>query len=314
VDSSRRVACFGGSVMWGIGVRDDATIPSHVARRLAAEGLSAVVENDAQIGWVSTQSTLALALALRSGRVPAVVVFCDGANDMLACFQRPTAGVSVSEGNREAEFRMLQEVRRLRREAFASVTERTALGRLAGSIRNRLAPRPSPWPAEWVRSFGPDITDHTVDSLAREVVRAYAGNVRLVQGLGRAYGFRTLFYWQPTLFTKRAMTANESRSLYQLELLGRFCRSVHRAVGESEYLRGLDSFHDLGAMFADEPGDVFFDWCHLLEEPNRRVAEVVGDGVLRELRGAGVHAAERGEANALVAGPRSVAIVSTGNR
>ena len=46
-------------------------------------------------------------------------------------------------------------------------------------------------------------------SLARSVVERYAANVQIVETLARGYGFRPLFFWQPTIFDKAELTAFE---------------------------------------------------------------------------------------------------------
>src|SRR5262249_43691498 len=105
VDSTaRQVWVTGGSAVWGMCVLDDETIPSDVAKRLAATGVRARVENHAQIGWVTSQEGMDLDLDLRAGRVPDVVVFYDGWNDIVAGMAEGRPGIPLNEANREAEF------------------------------------------------------------------------------------------------------------------------------------------------------------------------------------------------------------------
>jgi hypothetical protein len=66
--SVRRVFLFGGSAMWGDSVRDEHTIPSLLAQRLRQQDYAVEVTNFAQLGYVSTQEWIALALELRRGR------------------------------------------------------------------------------------------------------------------------------------------------------------------------------------------------------------------------------------------------------
>ena len=104
-----RIFMFGGSAMWGLGVRDDHTIASAVSRELARRGHRVHVTNFAEDGYVSTQSLISLILRLRSGDVPDVVVFYSGVNDVLAALEGRRAGIPYNEFNRRREFARMTE-------------------------------------------------------------------------------------------------------------------------------------------------------------------------------------------------------------
>jgi lysophospholipase L1-like esterase len=76
-DKSKKIYFFGGSTMWGTGVRDDGTIPSQFA---AATGLWS--ENFGESGYTAHQSLVLLVQLLQDGHRPDVVVFYDGANEV----------------------------------------------------------------------------------------------------------------------------------------------------------------------------------------------------------------------------------------
>src|SRR5205814_8069544 len=135
--SGRVVALTGGSAVWGMCVRDEETIPSRLSRLLADARVPARVENHAQIGWVDTQSLIDLMLDLRAGRVPRVVVFYDGWNDLDAGINEAAPGTPLNEANREAEFNLLTHMGRMRLHALGNPMQ-TALGRIARSIQRRL--------------------------------------------------------------------------------------------------------------------------------------------------------------------------------
>ena len=46
-------------------------------------------------------------------------------------------------------------------------------------------------------------------TLAAGVVQRYAANIAIAESLGRGFGFRPLFYWQPVVFTKPAQVPFE---------------------------------------------------------------------------------------------------------
>jgi hypothetical protein len=80
------------------------------------------------------------------------------------------------------------------------------------------------------------------------------------------------------VFLKKTLTPTGAASLRQQELLARFTRAVHRAVGEWGYLRECGSFRSLAGLFADRADEVFFDWCHVGGAANGELAaEMIGE-------------------------------------
>jgi hypothetical protein len=78
-DAKTRIFLFGGSTMWGTGVRDEHTIASLFAQRFAQFGWSDFhVVNYGENAYVATQSLLTLLLELRAGNIPEIVIFYDG--------------------------------------------------------------------------------------------------------------------------------------------------------------------------------------------------------------------------------------------
>ena len=277
------VAVTGGSAVWGMCVRDDETIPSHLARGMAGANIRARVENHAQIGWVTTQELTDLALDLRAGRVPRVVVFHDGWNDIVAGMAEGSPGIPLNEANREAEFNLLTHVGRMRLYSIGNPMK-SALGRLANTIQHRFLParQPNPIPAGWRKVFGADTSEARMDEVAREVVRVYEWNLQAVQSLGKQYGFQPLFYWQPDIVGKTTLSASERATLAANPLMARFTRKVRLAVRESPVLGSCAGFHNLEDYFDGDEQEIFNDWCHITAPANRRVA----DRMLADVRAA----------------------------
>jgi hypothetical protein len=76
-----QVAFFGGSVMFGVGQRDDHTIPSEFARIAAEHGVPVEVHNYGRPAWVSWQEQLYLERMLARGHHYDLVIFLDGFNE-----------------------------------------------------------------------------------------------------------------------------------------------------------------------------------------------------------------------------------------
>jgi lysophospholipase L1-like esterase len=255
------VYVFGGSALWGTGARDEHTIPSQLARRLAAAGLPCDVVNYGESGWVSTQEAFMLARELQAGRVPDAAVFFDGFNDLFAARSNGVAGLPQNEPRRELEFNLSRDGSRL----WALALGDTLKG-WSGLIR-RLRPR----------AHRPQVD---LETLARAAVRAWHGALRTARALGREHGFETLFYRQPVLATRTAPTDYERSALGATSAEDREAERVFAAcVAADADLAALPGFHDLGALLDDRPGPQFVDFVHLSES----AAAVVADRITADL-------------------------------
>jgi lysophospholipase L1-like esterase len=89
---------FGGSVTWGLGQRDAATIPSRFAARATARGRPTVAENFGVPAYLVDQSSLRFVEALEDrSRRPDLVVFLDGYNEMYGGMASTLAGVAPGD-------------------------------------------------------------------------------------------------------------------------------------------------------------------------------------------------------------------------
>ncbi len=78
-----QVAFFGGSTMFGIGQRDQHTIPSEIARIAESHGVALDVHNYGFPAWVAWQEYLYLERLLAAGHRFDLIVFYDGFNEFL---------------------------------------------------------------------------------------------------------------------------------------------------------------------------------------------------------------------------------------
>jgi lysophospholipase L1-like esterase len=262
-----RIWVLGGSTVWGMGARDEFTIPSLLSKMLNERGHLVDVSNLGEVGYVSTQELLALELALRGGERPDVVVFLDGVNDVLATMQNGVAGWPQNEANRREEFEDHRHGGRLLVTALRQLVEGSAMMRLARAVGARLgsaglgSATQQPW-----------MVDETARlRLARETIDLYARNAELAAVLGKAYGFRTRHYWQPTVFTKPRRHAVESERAEQYAVLGPWLAEVKRR------LETRREIVDLGGLFDAESRLIFWDFCHTTEEGNRAIAQAIAD-------------------------------------
>jgi lysophospholipase L1-like esterase len=271
-----KIFMFGGSTMWGWGSRDEFTIPSYVSKTLAKIPNAAPwVVNYGEAGYVTTQEVLTLMLELRRGNIPDVVVFYDGVNDAWSSFQNGVAGIPQNEFNRVAEFNS-----RDRLNLRGGVLEKLGMYRVARSVAGALG-RSGGSRAARRQSIDPVVVDATVGT--------YFANVKLVNALAREFGFRAVFFWQPTMYSKKVLSPDEDRWRRQGEQRGggvtRVFAEQYRAF-DAAFKRRLgptpmDNVHDLSGIFERDPRTIFIDRFHATEAGNETVAGAIAEVVQR---------------------------------
>ena len=269
-----RIFFFGGSTTWGTGARDDFTIPSITARLLWRKGISAHVTNFGQIGYVSTQELIALLLELQKGNVPDVVVFYDGVNDTFSAFQQRIAGLPQNEYNRVREFNSSRKTISIFADNLSSI-------RFLGSLIYRRSVRhPAVTPIPFRAPIGQTSPPTDSESVTKGVVDDYERNIEAVRALARRYGFRALFYWQPSIFGKAHLTQYEERELRKNSAMKPFFDLTYRLVKQHNLNQGGETgFHDLSEVFSDTTEPLFVDWCHMGETGNSLVAEQIAGNI-----------------------------------
>jgi hypothetical protein len=290
-----RIVMFGGSTTFGIGARDDHTIPSELARYLAKEGFSNVeVVNAGEPGYVNTQEVIAFLEDLREGGKPTVVIFYDGINDTFAAYQNGRAGVSENEMNRAREFNILNihipsEQRALYRAAIVSFVASSSLGVLARAMLRHHSGKAYQREKAIFR-VGMPTAQATSDRLAKEVVRIYLDNVRLVAATAKGLGIRALFYWQPVVFSRSPLSPWEKQIEGVMEEstpgYGEFSARTYKAMDESikSNVPGSAEVRDISGILNNVKGTCFVDPLHIRESCNAVVAARMAQDVIPILK------------------------------
>ena len=262
---------FGGSTVWGAGVRDAFTIPSILARELAKEGMDSSVTNFGEAGYVSTQEVVALLLELQKGNVPDIVIFYDGFNDTYSAYQQRVAGLPLNEPNRVKEFNLStpEKLKQLRAGVLREMVTGLSTIRFFKGVVHRMGIEDESLPA----SERTSTVGSAPESLTREVLAVYQNNIELVTALAEHYRFRCLFYWQPTIFEKAYLTEYEESERQKLQTMERFFQETYDALRRSSLARGGEHpFHDMSLILADVREPLYVDFCHLGESGNELIA------------------------------------------
>jgi lysophospholipase L1-like esterase len=275
--ASRTIWVFGGSAVWGHGVRDEGTLPSHLARIAAEEQNPIAVENNGESGWVNWQGVAFLLQRLADGGRPDVVVFYSGVNEMLSARRWPELRRPIWDANLIPD--ALDEHVLARRRPLARLWQHyrsnsVLAGAAAGHGDSHLAQLGS-------------------DELALKVAHEYLADRAVVEALGRAYGFSALFVWQSTVAAKGFLTGQERSYAGWLPREERTdaklawwemdtdLRRTYQAAKDIVIARGV---LDLDKAFQGMTDTAFIDWMHPTEAGNKRIARALYPAIAERLR------------------------------
>ena len=274
-----KVFMFGASTTWGAGARDLYTIPSLVSKLLNSESAkngSYRVTNYGQSGYVLVQEIAKLTYLLEKGERPDYVIFYDGANDISYAYESGVPGPAGS----------------------AAIIRDQIEGRLSGDISAELTQRVKNAVREEcfacriavgaIRKFSPRFLNPNVVAgqsysgaelrrLAGEIAAAYKNETMpFLQNLSRAFGFKLLMFWQPTIYT-------ESKLIGQEKLLGSIDPHVNDANASTLYREvnailpsdPAHNFYNLTYVLSARQKEYYIDYAHISEEGNGIVAQKI---------------------------------------
>ena len=268
-----RIFALGGSAMWGWMVPDSSTIPSCLQKEInSIPGFEASVTNLAQNAWVSTQEVTELMLRLRSGDIPDLLIFYNGANDIFASFENGKAGMII--GNRSIAGRL--SVRE--DQSGASPDGLTLLLRSTNifMLMDYLIGTEPEVTAPNVRfvAAAPCFDDPGFDlaPLAGATAAHYLENYRIVEALSKEYDFQFYFFLQPLLCFETDDSHPGASELLETEdeRFLEFVRITYSMILDqrNDYPR-LIPVQDI---FDGEEVEIFIDLCHLNASGNEKVA------------------------------------------
>ena len=255
----KKIFMFGGSTMWGSGVRDEFTIPSLVGSELAKQTIHAEVTNFGESGYVSTQEMTELFLQLREGNIPDLVVFYDGANDVFSAYQQGKAGIPQNENNREKEFNALRSKKRSLMVFLESLKTLSTVKFIRGLIQPEMKPLPY---------SGSDI-----QKLASETIEVYLKNITTINLWAKEYGFKAIYYWQPTIFSKTELSDFEKLEAEKFSFIMDMVQASNHYAGNIQINQELTAFYNISDIFRNESKPVFIDYCHVSEYGNSVIAK-----------------------------------------
>ncbi|MFW6123024.1 MAG: SGNH/GDSL hydrolase family protein [Thermodesulfobacteriota bacterium] len=255
----KKIFCFGGSTTWGVGARDDFTIPSLLSKKLNQGAPHYLVTNYGEKGYCLTQEIVYLTLLLKQGRVPDYVIFYDGINEVMVGYKNKKAGSIFGVDYMRRRLYHQDTVA----EHLTQIWRRSGLYRGTKELKDLVKA-----PFKTDQPLTPE-DNQTLERLADDIVADYLRNMELVHHLARAYGFQYLFIWQPALCTNQALTAEEKQlAAWSNKRMVRLYELVYARMARVQRPR----FYNIATMFDRKKNTLYFSWAHITEEGNSQVA------------------------------------------
>jgi hypothetical protein len=223
---------YGGSTTFGVGQRDEHTIPSELARVAEAAGYPVRVANHGMNGFVSWQEMHLFEHFTATGERPLRAVFYDGLNEVYAQRQPAVFGYPTDTEVDQIGARVARAPRRLEgpvstasdrvsaRDVVDLYNEHSAVGRLADGVRGVLGAQPAgaaPAEAAAGPAQAPPTSAPSTEAPAAEVpptteveaparsaeevgaaaVAVYERSRVLIRSIAKRAGIVPAFFWQP---------------------------------------------------------------------------------------------------------------------
>ncbi len=216
---------FGGSALYGLGQRDDHTIPSEVARLSASTSTPIEAVNLGAPGYDQWQEVASMSYRLSRGERPDLIVFYDGANDLTAMQYRASQGIVPLD----------EPPNRFQRDLEDQYPQETRAGHPASR-------------AQLLNAF----TD------------VYVAGIDQATRTAGAYGVPATFYWQPEYYSTKPSKV-DAPLLQAFPELRSPTIAPDRALRSAVRSRLPATVVDLGSALDGVGRPTFFDYVHTNE-------------------------------------------------
>ena len=188
--------------------------------------------------------------------------------------------VGLDAAIRADEFNLMQPWRRsdLLRHALDTIVPRTM--RRVRTLEELLRP------AAGNGTF--KIPPDAIKPLSRDVAGHYVNTLRMIRAIADDNDTRPMFFWQPSLFSKRTLSDYEER--YQNDgapvpaLRGELFQTIYTMVRSDPVFQSMPDAIDVSTLFDDSPDPQFIDPFHLAEKGNDVLADAMLPHVVKALK------------------------------
>ncbi len=251
---------FGGSSLWGTGSKDEHTIPSFLQSLL---GEDYKIYNYAETGYVSTQELNFLLHQLAKGNLPDAIIFYDGVNDGYVGVYSPAIPRGVHN------LRMTYKNER-KDNVFIELYHASNYKKLVDFFSKNQATK------KW-----DDEISSKIQLNSSSVVELYEAHIKQVKALGKEYGFKAFFFWQPNLFSRTRDGLPYEEAIIQ-KASPVFVESQHQVYLDAKSTfsnRENEQIFFLGDIFNQIKEPIYIDWCHVGHNGNEIIARRMFDNI-----------------------------------
>jgi hypothetical protein len=258
-DSVIKVFVFGGSTMFCVDTPDEWTIASLLSKKLHAAypGKHFEVTNYGLPGFVNDQEAVLLSTLLMNGKRPDWALFYDG-------FNEAHLKVGPTKPIPHGLYEMYDQIHR-------SVKERLWGNLVWKSSVLQLVMRSRTQGSKYEKDT------KVLQERSDAVCTHYMNTFDFVRKLGAEYGFKTAFFWQPSLMTTNKPLTQEEAALKTIiaasngDCYGVLYKTVRRRIFDSPTFVNAPIF-DINNAFDTLKGAAFVDYVHLGPIGNEAIA------------------------------------------
>lgn len=263
-NTSKKIYVFGGSLTWGESARDDFTIPSFISKKLHEEGYKYSVYNYGEWAYSNTQSIIYLILLLRDGHRPDHVFFYGG-TDILMAYQSGKLGtLSLSYLFRERETE-ISDIKHIWIGVSNLLSKYSIIYQQLIKINRELDPPDSKF-QEVAHSYN----DEELQKLSRDLIEYMEKSIDFVDNLSKAYGFKYIIFWPPSIFTEEKLLDAEVSAAIRLK--DESMKKLYRYTRDYLKTKSYPHFYDISDSFRGRNKPYYVDFGHIIEDGNEVAA------------------------------------------
>jgi len=251
--SPKQIFVMGGSAIWGIGARDDYTIPSDLSKLLNATNNQYLISNYGIPAYTFLQEIFKLMLLLKEGQRPDYIIFYDGSNDVWSAYRE---GIVVNLHN-------FEDIREKLEGSPITLGIKFVLSRLriVQATEKTLAFFYPKFHYQEEKAAG--FTEKQLEALGKDIAKNYKESANLVQNLSKTYNFNYTLFWQPVIFYEPRVAEEEIKfdPHYRDKNLPELFKIVRANLVNSPPPRWVD----LSEALHQAPKPIHIDFAHLTE-------------------------------------------------
>jgi hypothetical protein len=239
------IAVFGGSTVWGTGVRDSETIPSWMASKIGGKFR---VLNFGEAGYVAFQGLLSFYEALRDNQPIRHAIFYDGLNDAYSACVNPGRDWSTINF-----YQMKEKIEHQKGSGLRIVLLAKYINRYIRKPRSKMTYRCD--------------DEQEASNAARVMVRTWS----TIQDIADKSGVKSHFVLQPVSYVDNA----DVSYLEIDQTMASSFQNFYKYVDIHSREMGIIHYYNLSKIFSGTSARHYIDFAHVIGDANREIAEAI---------------------------------------